>query len=124
MTDFKRIIPVLRIFDYNKTREFYCDYLGCQIDFEHTFADNMPIYMQVSRGNFVLHLSEHHGDATPGACIYVSCEGVDELHAELQAKNYKYLNPGVENMPWGHKVLELTDPFGNKLRFAEPIGKE
>jgi hypothetical protein len=33
----------------------------------HRFAPDLPLYMQVSRDGSVLHLSEHHGDCSPGA---------------------------------------------------------
>ena len=55
--------PILRIFDEARAREFYQDYLGFRIDWEHRFAPGMPLYLQVSRVDCVLHLSEHHGDA-------------------------------------------------------------
>jgi hypothetical protein len=29
------------------------DYLGFKIDREHRYEENMPLYMQVSRGNLV-----------------------------------------------------------------------
>src|SRR6185295_19052023 len=30
------------------------------------FEPDLPLYMQVSRDRCVLHLSEHHGDCSPG----------------------------------------------------------
>ena len=36
--------------------------------------------MEVSRGDLVLHLSEHHGDCCPGACVYVRTTGLEALH--------------------------------------------
>lgn len=62
-----RVIPVLRIFDYPKTVEFYIDWLGFTVDWEHCFDENAPLYMQVSKGPITLHLTEHHGDCCPGA---------------------------------------------------------
>ena len=32
------------------------------------------------------------------------------------------LRPGIEHAPWGADVLQLTDPFGNRLRFSEDGG--
>ena len=61
------IIPILRSFDEGKLRAFYLDYLGFLIDWEHRFGPGMPLYLQVSRGDWIIHLSEHHGDACPGA---------------------------------------------------------
>lgn len=81
----------------------------------------MPVYMEVSRGGLRLHLSEHHGDGTPGTIVYVSVEGLDGLHHELTAKRYSHLRPGIEDTPWGSRCMELIDPFGNRLRLDEPI---
>ncbi len=62
---FLHTVPLLRIFSVEKAKEFYCDYLGFQVDWEHTFEPNTPIYLQISRGSLRFHLSEHHGDGSP-----------------------------------------------------------
>ena len=114
-----QVIPILRIFDEAKAREFYVDFLGFSVDWEHRFEHNMPLYMQVSRGKLVLHLSEHYGDCCPGSTVFVRMTGIEELHQELMAKNYQYLRPDVEIAPWNAKCLEVHDPFGNRIRFNE-----
>ena len=116
---FDQTIPILRIFSVDKAREFYLDYLGFALDWEHRFADDLPLYMQVSRGTLRLHLTEHHGDACPGSTVLVRMRGIEALHRELAAKAYRYLRPGVERAPWGARVMEVTDPFGNRIRFSE-----
>ena len=123
MTVFLKTIQILRSFDEKKAREFYVAYAGFAVDWEHRFEPGMPLYMQVSRGDLVLHVSEHHGDATPGSCVFIEMSGLRAFHAELQAKDYPNLRPGLENLPWGLS-MSLTDPFGNKLRFndREPDG--
>jgi catechol 2,3-dioxygenase-like lactoylglutathione lyase family enzyme len=114
------MIPILRSFDEAKAREFYVDFLGFTVDWEHRFAENAPLYMQVSKGLLVLHLSEHHGDCSPGGAVRVETHNVDALGAELRAKRYKYANPGCGQLtPWGTKELTLTDPFKNRLIFWE-----
>lgn len=120
---FQKTIPILRIFDEVKAREFYCDYLGFTIDWEHRFEADMPLYMQVSRGDLVLHLSEHYGDACPGSTVFVNMTGIEALHAEIGAKKYKYYRPCVERAPWNAKTMELIDPFGNHLRFNQDVPK-
>ncbi|WP_027741141.1 glyoxalase superfamily protein [Streptomyces phytophilus] len=117
---FRRTVPIFRIFDIAKAREFYLDYLGFTVDWEHRFSDGFPLYMQVSRGDLTLHLSEHYGDASPGATAYIEVDGAGELHAELKAKDYPYLKPGLEEDAGIGTILELTDPFGNRLRFVQP----
>ena len=75
--------------------------------------------MQVSLGNCVLHLSEHHGDACPGSTVFLRVRNLKAYHAQLAAKNYPYLRPGMETNPWGSIGCDATDPFGNRLRFDE-----
>ena len=115
---FTQTAPILRSFDEAKARVFYIDYLGFQVDWEHRFEPALPLYMQVSRAGLVLHLSEHHGDASPGACIFVRMTGLAGFHAELLAKTFVPLRPGIERKDWGREMI-LTDPFMNHLRFCE-----
>ncbi|HWV53919.1 glyoxalase superfamily protein [Pseudorhodoplanes sp.] len=121
---FNPAIPVFRIFSEEKAREFYLDFLGFTVDWEHCFEPDMPIYMQVSRGPVVLHLSEHHGDACPGSTAYVRMRGVREFHSEISAKGYRNLRPGVESPDWTDAEMTVTDPFGNRIRFGEIAGKK
>ena len=116
---FESIVPSVRIFSVEKAREFYLDYLGFKLDWEHRFDDNAPLLMQVSRGGIVLRLSEHHGDGSPGVHLTIEMTGIGELHAELTAKKYRYFRPGVEDRPWNARVMGVYDPFGNHLYFSE-----
>lgn len=115
----KRTIPVLRIFDVTKAREFYLDYLGFSVEFEHRFHDNAPLFMGISREGLVLFLSEHHGDGSPGAHIVIDMTGLDDLHRELQAKKYRYMSPGIQTQDWGTRELTVYDPFNNHVTFSE-----
>jgi catechol 2,3-dioxygenase-like lactoylglutathione lyase family enzyme len=119
---FKGVKPVLRMFSVEKAREFYCDWLGFKIDWEHRFDDSAPLFMQVSRDNLVLFLSEHHGDSTPGSKVYVEMTGVADLHRELTAKNYGYMRPGLDMTEWKTLEINVIDPFGNRIVFAERTG--
>jgi catechol 2,3-dioxygenase-like lactoylglutathione lyase family enzyme len=121
---FTPAIPVFRIFSVEKAREFYLDFLGFTLDWEHRFEPDMPVYMQVSRGPVVLHLSEHHGDACPGSTAYVRMRGVRGYHAEISAKGYRSLRPGVESRDWTEAEMTVTDPFGNRIRFGEIAEKK
>jgi catechol 2,3-dioxygenase-like lactoylglutathione lyase family enzyme len=112
-----RTIPILRIFDEAKAGEFYVDFLGFTVDWKHRFAPDLPLYMQVSRDGCVLHLSEHHGDATPGAALRIETTELEVFHQEITAKAYKYARPQIEAMPWG-RDLSVRDPFGNRLTFT------
>jgi uncharacterized glyoxalase superfamily protein PhnB len=117
--ELQRVVPILRIFSIEKAREFYLDFLGFTWDWEHRFGGNFPLYAQVSRNGLALHLSEHHGDACPGASVMIHMIGVDDYHRELTAKDYRYYKPGLEDQPWGARTVSVQDPFGNRLTFAE-----
>jgi uncharacterized glyoxalase superfamily protein PhnB len=119
---FRKTTPLLRIFDEGKAREFYVDFLGFNVDWEHRFEPGLPLYMQVSRDGCVLHLSEHHGDCSPGAAIRIETDGLDAFHSELSSKKYNYARLGIENMPWGTRDMSVKDPFGNRLTFTTSIG--
>ncbi|MBB4171406.1 MULTISPECIES: glyoxalase superfamily protein [unclassified Rhizobium] len=111
-------IPIFRIFDVDKAKEFYCGFLGFALDWEHPFGDHFPLYCQVSRSGMILHLSEHSGDASPGARAFVPVTGVRVLQCELAAKQYRYMKPGLQEAPWGLE-MEAIDPFNNRLTFCE-----
>ncbi len=111
---------MLRIFDVEKAREFYTDFLGFTIDWEHTFDDHAPVYLQASRDGALLHLSEHHGDASPGATVRILVTDVMRLHRELHEREYRYARPGVETQPWGLEVTVL-DPFANRIVFHQLV---
>lgn len=114
--------PILRIFDEPKAKAFYVDFLGFTVEWEHRFEAGLPLYLEVSRGTCTLHLSEHHGDCCPGAAVRIDTGGLDELHAELRARNYGFARPGIEDKPWGTREMAVTDPFGNRLIFVDATG--
>lgn len=119
--NFGKTTPILRIFDEHKAREFYVDFLGFKVDWEHRFEPGLPLYLQVSRDGCVLHLSEHHGDCSPGAALRIETDELAAFHRELLAKAYRYARPGLQEMPWGSTDMSIHDPFGNRLTFTNAI---
>ncbi|MGI9179678.1 MAG: glyoxalase superfamily protein [Longimicrobiaceae bacterium] len=118
---FTRTTPILRIFDEAKAKEFYVAFLGFTVDWEHRFEDDLPLYLQISRDDCVLHLSEHHGDCSPGAAVRIETDELDAFHQQLLAARYKYARPGVEQTPWGTREMSIADPFGNRLTFTSAV---
>lgn len=121
MDHFKALetIPILRIYCVEKAKEFYVDFLGFTVDWEHRFDEDAPVYMQVSRGGCTLHLSEHHGDASPGSNVFVRVQGLKQFHAEIASKGYKMIRPGIEETFRNSLSVVVTDPFYNKIQFDE-----
>lgn len=115
----EQTIPILRIFDYNKAVEFYIDWLGFEIVMEHRFDNNSPVYLEIVKDGLTLHLSEHHGDATPGSAVFVWCKDLKAYHKELIDKQYKYNRPGIEDAFYNAWCVDVSDPFGNRISFNE-----
>lgn len=113
------ITPILRIFDIEVAYSFYLEYLGFQVDWQHRFGDNFPLYIQVSKGDCIIHLSEHFGDASPHSAIRIYWEDLASLHAELTKSNYKFAKPQIEKTDWETLELSITDPFSNRIIFWE-----
>lgn len=104
----EKLIPILRVADAETTAGWY-ERLGFKIAGRHRFADGLPLYMFLERGDIELHLSEHTGDARPGTLLYFWVDDVDLVASEFDGR--------VEVQPWGREV-KLTDPDGNRLRVA------
>ncbi|WP_345216592.1 glyoxalase superfamily protein [Georgenia halophila] len=116
-------VPVLRMLDERVAREFYVDYLGFVVEFEHRFEPGLPLYLRLRRDAFTLDLSEHHGDGTPGSVVWVPVVDVRALHRELHATTYSRLRPGIDDAAPGGPTLEAIDPFSNVIRFCQPAGR-
>lgn len=126
MTTLGAPVPILRSFDEARTRDFYLDFLGFELMFEHRFEAGLPLYMGVRHGDCVLHLSEHYGDATPGAALRIAAGDVTAYAAELRAKAHGNARPGAPALtPWGTREITIRDPASNALTFftaAEAYG--
>lgn len=72
----------------------------------------------------MLHLSEHHGDGSPGVQLRVMMQAVREFNREINAKGYRYMGPGLETTEWGTIESGVIDPFGNRIRFCERTERE
>jgi hypothetical protein len=50
--------------------------------------------------------------------VFVRMTGLVAFHAELRAKAYPNLRPGLDRQDWGWE-MQVTDPFMNRIRFCE-----
>ena len=116
-------VPVFRSLDEARAREFYVDYLHFTIEWEHRFEYAQSIlYMRLRRDQFVLDLSEHHGDGTPGSTVWVPIGDVAALHEELHATGYDRMKPGIDVDAPGGPTMDVIDPFSNTIRFCQTTG--
>ncbi len=115
------IVPTLRIRDYEAAKKFYVDGLGFQIDFEWRHEPGFPVFLQLSRGDMRLYLTEHEGDCDGPGLVYVYVPNVDAWQAEFLARGVLADGP-PQNQPWGNRELSLSDPDGNRLRICSVLG--
>ncbi|ERM10003.1 hypothetical protein L584_15080 [Pantoea agglomerans Tx10] len=73
----------LLMFGELKAREFYLEFLPFSVEFEHRFEPNLPLYPGIDRDGLQLHLSQHHGDAPPGATIFIPMKNIELFRNEL-----------------------------------------
>jgi uncharacterized glyoxalase superfamily protein PhnB len=111
------VIPIFRITNWPRSLAFYVDGLGFTIDWEHRFEAHFPVFAQVTRDGLTLFLTEHAGDCQVGGAAYFNVYDVDACYRA-------FVNGGIEpteppaDAPWGRREMLVTDPDGNRLRFA------
>jgi hypothetical protein len=110
--------PILRSFDERRTKGFYVDFLGFEIEFEHRFEPGTPLYLGLRKDGCRLHLSEHYGDGSPGAHVRVPVDDVRAYARSLREKGFENARPGEpERMDWGSWEITVHDPSSNRLTF-------
>ena len=105
------INPILPTTDAARSVDWYGQY-GFEKVFEHRFEAHLPAYVGLRRGDAELHVSEHSGDAVAPALLYIWVDDVESLAAISGA--------ALDEMPWA-RDFEITDPDGNRLRFAQAV---
>jgi catechol 2,3-dioxygenase-like lactoylglutathione lyase family enzyme len=113
----QRVMPTLRITDYETSRKFYSDALGFQIDWEHRFEPGFPVFMQVSRGGLAFFLTEHAGDCPVGGLIHLYVSDVDAWFNEFLRQGVPVHEPPNESLQ-GLRSMTVVDPDGNKLHIC------
>lgn len=113
-------VPLLRMFDQTAAYDFYLDYLGFEVQWEHRFEPDLPLYARVRRDATTIDLTEHYGDGTPGTVLWVPVDDVGALQRELIRRRHPRSRPGVDLDAPGGPTMSVTDPSGNTLKFCQP----
>lgn len=113
------VTPVFQITDYAQAAIFYVDWLGFNIDREERPASG-GYYLQISRSNIVLHLTNYPNESSIVARAMVDFTGLLSFHRLLLQKEVTFLAPPLQKTIWNDRVmqLELFDPAGNYLVLA------
>ncbi len=113
----QKVFPTLRITNYEKSKSFYVDGLGFQIDGEHRFAPHLPVFMTISRDGLSLYLSQHSGDCQVGGLVFLNVPDVDAVYEEITGRGIKAESP-PEDFEGIIRDFRVIDPDGNKLDFC------
>ena len=119
----QNVIPSLRITSYKQSKAFYVDGLGFHIDWEHRFEPHFPVFLQITREDMTIYLSEHAGDCQVGGLIHFFVPDVDAWYQEFQQKGVPITEPPSESLP-RLRNMTVTDPDGNQLRILTPIEEQ
>lgn len=117
----QRVIPALRITQYQRSKEFYVERLGFALEWEHRFEPGFPVFMSIARDGMQLYLTEHTGDCQVGGLVHFVIEDVNAWHKEFEARGVRATDPPNDDL--GFLNMTVTDPDGNQLRFMEPANK-
>ncbi len=110
-------VPVMRVASPIEAGKFYVDFLGFAVDWGWSESNQRPLYAQVSRSGVTLHLSEHH-TANGATELLIRMSGLDALREELSLKAHPYALRFRKTQD-DRREIQITDPFGNLLRFSE-----
>ena len=115
-----KAVPTIRILDYKKAIEFYCDKLGFEISFEWRHEPGFPVYMGLKKGPLYIHLSEHKGDGEPGCGrgMVLLIKEIDDFYSQLKSKGVVFVQE-LKLQPWESKDFIFEDPFGNRIGVTE-----
>lgn len=124
----KRVVPIIKVSDFDRALEFYCSTLGFVTDFSYLASPEGPGYAGVSLDGNQVHLSTFGGDGVLGTSTYCYVDDVDALFRRLREAGLEV--PGKPDSPvedgpvdqtWGMREFYVRDPDGNTLRFGSPI---
>ena len=81
----QRVIPALRITDYERSKAYYVEKLGFTVEWEHRFAPHLPVFMSIVRDGMQIYLSQHSGDCQVGGLVHFIISDVDAWHADFRS---------------------------------------
>jgi predicted enzyme related to lactoylglutathione lyase len=114
----QRVVPALRITNYERSKTFYLEQLAFRLEWEHRFGPNFPVFLSIARDGMQIYLSEHSGDCQVGGLVHFVIEDVHAWHREFTARGVQVTE--APNNDLGFVNMTITDPDGNQLRFMEP----
>lgn len=114
----ERAIPILPADDLRIARDFYVSKLGFQIVFESS-DDGKNGLLALERGSIRITIDSPMDGHGRNACVSLEVDDADAYFAQWNA-NVAGL-PHPQDEPWGARVFDLHDPFGNTIFVMGPL---
>ena len=124
-----RSFPIVYATDVARTARFYLDHLG----FEETFRfppEGDAGFVNMRSGDSELGVTERSWPAQMGIDVdasgarfemFVYVDDVDAAVDSMRAAGVP-VRREPEDMPWGERVAYVSDPDGNPVAVAAPVG--
>jgi hypothetical protein len=111
-------VPVLTVASAGEAKKFYLEFLDFAVDWGWDDEDSQrPLYAQISRSGVTLHLSVRRAEQATTE-LFIRAANLDALKRELSRKAPEYTF-STQATPDDRREIQITDPFGNRLRFSE-----
>lgn len=121
-----KMVPIFFCRNMQVALDFYIHVLDFELLHPQASADDWVV--NLTRGDAVIQLTSLEGDQPPGLSVNVWVPDVDRLFAKYKSRGLDTsLHPdspvhkGPLNQTWGRREFYVTDPYGNTLRFGEPL---
>ncbi|GLC89681.1 glyoxalase superfamily protein [Lysinibacillus piscis] len=114
----QKVIPAFRITDYTKSKAFYVEGMGFQVDWEHRFEPHFPIFAQITKDEMTIYLTEHTGDCQTGGLIHLFVTDVDKWYEELRNKKDIRIMASPHEDIEGLRMMTIVDPDENQIRIC------
>jgi uncharacterized glyoxalase superfamily protein PhnB len=137
MTELTGATPYIEVFDMNESVAFYRDRLGFEVVFATpevvTKEGRFSHFVRVRRGRAELMLntaydsnerpperSEPRWAGCRYVALYVDCDDIAALYAELSARGLETNPPAITG--YGYLGFSASDPDGYGVNFHQPLG--
>ncbi len=109
--------------DLDRALSFYRDVLGLKLLVQNEEWVEFAVGEQRLALRRVDALPQQtHSSQSSGAMVWLEARPIEEIIAQLKAKNVKFIE-GLSELPYG-KLSTFSDPDGNRIGLYEPPHKK
>jgi catechol 2,3-dioxygenase-like lactoylglutathione lyase family enzyme len=117
---------VLFVRDIRKSKKFYNDILGQEIEYD--FGNNVALKSGITlwkmKPEHIIHKSGKHSktNATKAFEIYFESDDLDVIRELIASHHLEILHDLMEE-PWGQRTIRFYDPDNNLIEVGETLEK-